>query len=115
MRRSSILALVPGIIALASCPLALAADAAAPAEGAGKIGKLPHLTFDATAKQVRADCEALNIDAPLEFFLVLAGTAEHEAVLRTSAKPSHIHAALLACGLKPGSPLTFVEATEKWI
>lgn len=89
--------------------------APAPEAPAGKIGKLPHVTFDATRKQVRLDAEALAVDAPLEFFMVKAGTAEHEAVLRTPAQPAHIHAALLAVGLKPGQPLTYIEATEKWI
>jgi hypothetical protein len=88
---------------------------AAPAQPAGKIGKLPHVEFDVEKKQVRVECEALAVNAPLEFFVCSAGTAEHEAVLRSQAKPSHIHTALLAIGLKPGQPLTFLEATKKWM
>jgi hypothetical protein len=85
------------------------------AAAAGKTDKLPHVSLDLKKKQVRVECEALRVDAPLEFFLCRAGTAEHEAVLRSKALPSHVHVALLAVGLKPGAPLTFVEETEKWI
>src|SRR5688500_9427788 len=93
-------------------------QAAEGARGKGddpKATKLPHVTFDANKKQVRVECEALRVEGPLEFFLCRAGTAEHEAVLRSKALPSHVHFALLAIGLNPGAPLTFVEATEKWL
>lgn len=94
---------------------AIAADPAAPADAKAKVGKLPHVEFDLDKKVVRVECEALAVNAPLEFFVCSAGTAEHEAVLRSQAKPSHIHTALLAIGLKPGQPLTFLEATKKWV
>lgn len=90
---------------------AVAQDQPAPA----KTGKLPGVEFDIEKKVVRVECEALEVNAPLEFFVCLAGTAEHEAVMRTAAKPSHIHTALLAVGLKPGQPLTFLDATKKWL
>jgi hypothetical protein len=95
-----------------------AAAGAAPAAPAGadkpKVGKLPHLTFDIAAKQVRVEAEALEVEAPLEFFCVLTNTAEHESVLRSPAKPSDIHTALLAIGLKPGRPVSYSEALRKW-
>ncbi len=71
----------------------------APAEG-----KLPHLQIDAKHQQVRMECEAVNAEMALEFLVVVAGTAEHEAVLRSRAKPSHLHLALLMLGLEPGEP-----------
>ena len=80
----------------------------------GKKGKLPHVEFDVDNKTVRVECEALNVDAPLEFFCCVAGTNEHESVLRTQAKPSDIEIGLLAIGLKPGQPITYHEATNKW-
>jgi hypothetical protein len=82
---------------------------------AGKVGKLPFVTFDAQRKQVRVECEALGVDAPLEFFCVRNGGSEHESILRTPAKPSDIHTALLAIGLQPGKPLSYSEAANKWI
>lgn len=88
--------------------------ATAPAAG-DKIGKLPGVEFNVPRRQVRVACEALAVDAPLEFFLCRAGTAEHESLLRTEAKPSDVHTALLAIGVKPGEPLTYLEKAEKWL
>jgi hypothetical protein len=79
-----------------------------------KKGKLPHVEFDVDHRQVRVECEALNVDAPLEFFCCVTGTNEHESVLRTLAKPSDIQIGLLALGLKPGRPMSFSEALNKW-
>ncbi len=73
------------------------------------------LVVDPAHHRVRVLCEALNVEMPLEFFCVLAGTSEHEAVLRTSVKPSDIHATLLALGLKAGQPVRFSEAAQKWL
>ncbi len=40
----------------------------------------------------------------LEQFLCIPDTKEHESLLVTTAKPSHLHAALLLTGLQPGAP-----------
>ena len=92
-----------------------AADARAQPEASGKVGKLPHVTFDVKRRQVRVECEALAVEAPLEFFCVRVGGSEHESVLRTPAKPSDIHTALLALGLQPGRPVRYSEAMNKWL
>jgi hypothetical protein len=106
-----------GIVLAQTCclviPFSVRAEEAK-AQG-GKVGKLPFVTFDAKRKQVRVECEALGVDAPLEFFCVRNGGSEHETVLRTAAKPSDIHTALLAIGLQPGKPLSYSEAANKWI
>ena len=93
-------------------PAAAAAAAATTQQG---VGKFPFLEVDARAKQVRVECEALTVDAPLEFFCCLAGTVEHEAVLRSKVRPSHLHAALLMIGLEPGEPVHFSESMKKWL
>jgi hypothetical protein len=93
-------------------PSTLLADPATQ-PGAGK--NLPHINVDVKAKQVRVDCQMLGVEAPLEFFCVLQGTNEHESVLRTSAKPSNIHLALLMLGLEPGAPVRYSEAAKKWL
>src|SRR5215212_5409671 len=103
--------------------VALADDVAAPDPLAGdaprdkgeKVGRLPHVSFDVKKRQVRVECEALGVDAPLEFFCVQSGGSEHESVLRTPAKPSHVHTALLAIGLKPGRPVQYSESLKKWL
>ena len=91
--------------------VAFAQDAPQP----DKVGRFPHVSFDVKKKQVRVECQGLGVEAPLEFFCVLAGTSEHESVLRTAAKPSHIHIALMALGLKPGRPVQFSESLKKWL
>jgi hypothetical protein len=103
-------------LALLSCLLLTCATSqGAQEKDKPKVGRLPHVTFDAARKQVRVECEALEVDAPLEFFCVLTNTSEHESVLRTPAKPSHIHTALLAIGLQPGKPVEYSESLKKWL
>lgn len=100
----------------AACRSVAAQATPAPAtQPAAQVGKLPHVEIDVAKRQVRVECEALAVNAPLEFFVCMSGTSEHEAVLRSAAKPSHIHLGLLGLGLKPGQPITFVEATKKWL
>jgi biopolymer transport protein ExbD len=77
-------------------------------------GAMPFVHVDIKNKQIRVDCQALNVDIPLEFFCVTAGGNEHESVLRTPAKPSHIHLAMLMLGLQPGEPVKYSEAAQKW-
>jgi len=103
--------LVPGILLLLTA-CASAQPATAPAPGAKGF---PHIEVDAQRKQVRVACEALRVEAPLEFFCCVKGTAEHEAVLRSAVKPSHLHAALLMIGLEPGEPVRYSEAAKKWL
>jgi hypothetical protein len=80
----------------------------------GKTGHFQHVEFNVDKKQVRVECQALAVQAPLEFFCCLRGTNEHESVLRTEAKPSDIQVGLLAIGLKPGAPITFNAGVQKW-
>lgn len=74
-----------------------------------------HLQIDAARKQVRVDAEMLGVQAPLEFFACVSGSAEHEAVMRSPAKPSDVHTALLVLGLKPGEPVRYSEGAKKWL
>jgi hypothetical protein len=111
--RAALLVLAGLLIPVTSCvaqPPLPAAPATAPT-----VGRFPFLEVDARAKQVRVECEALTVDAPLEFFCCLTGTTEHESVLRSKVRPSHLHAALLMLGLEPGEPVRFSEATRKWL
>ena len=97
-----------------SGPPASQPPAAAPAAGAG-VGRFPFLEVDAKGKQIRVECEALAVQNPLEFFCCLAGTVEHESVLRSKVRPSNLHAALLMLGLEPGEPVHFSESAKKWL
>jgi len=72
----------------------------------------PGVRADLRAKAVEFDARITPMlvkdeRAPLFFLEVLAcspDTREHETFIVSTAKPSHIHAALLAIGLKPGAP-----------
>ncbi|HEY2784643.1 MAG TPA: YdjY domain-containing protein [Fimbriiglobus sp.] len=66
-------------------------------------------TADGKKKVVRVvfTAEVVQTDAPLEVFLCRNGTKEHEAILRTEIDARLIHAALLAAGARPGSPVSF--------
>ncbi|HEX5242033.1 MAG TPA: YdjY domain-containing protein [Tepidisphaeraceae bacterium] len=101
------------IICFVASPLQVHAQAPADASG-DKVGHLPHVDFIPAKRQVRVECEALGVNAPLEFYCCVRGTNEHESVLRTDAKPSHIFTALLAIGLKPGRPISYDLQQKKW-
>src|SRR6185369_16829619 len=73
------------------------------------------LEFDARTKQVRVECESVNVDAPLEFFCVGMNGPDHETILRSRVRPSDLHTALLAIGLKPGAPVSWSEKDQKWL
>jgi hypothetical protein len=92
-----------------------AKSASTTAPAAGRVGKLPFLTFDTRTKQIRVECETLGVEAPLEFFAVVNNGPEHEAVVRSKVKPSDLHTALLALGLKPGAPVSYSKAADKWL
>src|SRR2546421_4103008 len=103
------------ICLLAVLSLTCVAFAAEPAtKPAGEADKLPGIHVDAQAKQIRVECEAIDCKMPLEFFCVVNGTNEHESVLRTKAKPSNIHLALLMLGLEPGEGVKYSDAAKKW-
>lgn len=112
MRRVAPACLLALLIGL-SIPTARAAEA--PQGDKPHVGKLPHVEFDAQKKQVRVECEMLACDAPLEFFCCVKGTNDYEAMIRSEVKPSSLHMALLAIGLKPGQPIQYSEAAKKWL
>jgi hypothetical protein len=101
------------VVLLAALLVPKAARAQATTQPA-KGSKLPHVQVDVKNRQVRVDAETLAVDAPLEFFAVVNGTNEHESVLRSPAKPSHVHLGLVMLGLEAGSPVSYSEATKKW-
>lgn len=71
----------------------------------------PHVRADLAVKVVEFDgmvpinChDPATPDVFLEVIACTRDTKEHEALVVTDARPSHIHAALLAIGLQPGTP-----------
>lgn len=71
------------------------------------VGKLPHIVVDVRNKEVRVDCFTVAANYPLEFLVVVSNSNEYEAIVRTDAKGSDLHLALLILGLRPGEPAHF--------
>lgn len=74
----------------------------------------PHVRIDARTGTVEfdgivpVDChDPETPDVYLELVACTPDTREHESLVMTTAKPSHIHAALLAAGYEPGTPGTW--------
>ncbi len=102
-------AVLGGSVHAEDAPAAAPAPVTRPADG-----KLPHIQVDVKKRQVRVECEAVDAEMPLEFFCCAVNTQEHEAVLRSAAKASHIHLGLVMLGLEPGQPVHMSKATGKW-
>ena len=100
MTRATLLA---GAALVLAAPLSCAQ--AEPAEA------FPGVTLDREARTVEFSGEVPIIpDAGdgtvvfLEVMVCVRDTKEHEALVVTDVRPSHVHAALLALGLEPGEP-----------
>lgn len=70
-----------------------------------------HVRVDTTNRIVEFDgivpIDCHHEDSPEVYLEVIActkGTREHEALVMTEARPSHVHAAMLLAGMVPGSP-----------
>jgi len=92
-------------------------ESAAPkADTEAMRGVFPHVRLDAKAGVVEVAARVSPLlhakDEPLFFLEAVACTPdskEHESLVVTEAKPSHVHAALLLLGLEPGKPATWRE------
>lgn len=109
-----------GASALAVFSLAAAQDGAAPAVGAREV--FPHVRVDLGARAVEFDGEVpislADTKAPrvyLELIACIRDTKEHESLVMTQARPSHVHAALLSIGLEPGRPARWTQQDGKVI
>lgn len=92
--------------------IAAAAIAQAPAPEPQK--SFPYIRFDVQSRTVEFDGTVpIRLDDPraprvyLELIACIPDTKEHESLIVTKARPSHLHAALLAIGLEPGRPATW--------
>lgn len=65
-------------------------------------------TLPDKSRRVLLVAEVCLREGPLEVLLCKRGTKEHEAIVRTTVDARLIHAALIAAGAKPGSPVQFV-------
>lgn len=93
-----------------AAPPAAASPATEPA-----VAHLPHIQVDVAHREIRIDCQAVKATYPLEFVAVRTNTNEYEALVRTDARASDLHLALLMLGLQPGAPLHYDAATKTWL
>ncbi len=89
---------------------AISVDSApvAAASRAGRVVQLKHLKVDLAARQIIMDANVCRCTGYLEFLVCEFGTKEHESIFHTAARPSDLHAALLALGLAPGKPAQWI-------
>lgn len=110
MRRIPAWVFLASIGFLVSVPAACAESpssdkAGAKAEGQGAVIKtLPGIVVDMKAKEVRLEGKVVQRSAGLELLVCGPNTREHESVIVTRAKPSHVTFALALLGLEPGKP-----------
>jgi hypothetical protein len=64
--------------------------------------------IDREKQRVYLDGYVAMVDGPLEMFACPMGTKEHESIIGSLARASEVHAALLAVGAKPGTPVEYV-------
>ena len=105
------------LITLTATPAAVAAEPAAagtpPAPVSDRHPELKRLSpteevwIDVVKKEVVVGGRIAMADGPIEVFACPEKTKEHEAVVATRSSARLIHAALLAIGLDPGSPVSF--------
>ncbi len=104
------------VVAAAVCiglPVASSGPATGPASRpaattAPRRGPLKHLKIDRRGRRVIVDATVMLRKGMLEFLLCAEGVKDHETLLVTDARPSSLHAALLALGLAPGRPAQWV-------
>ncbi len=101
--------------------VALAQDAPV-LEAGGAREAFPHVRIDVAARTVEFDGEVpislTDVRAPrvyLELIACIRDSKEHESLVMTPARPSHVHAALLSIGLQHGKPASWLQRDGKVI
>ncbi len=74
-------------------------------KGGVRLSKTARIWVVPKTKQVIVDGVVCLRDGQLEMFACPKGSKEHESVISVQARPSTAHAALLAIGAMPGSPV----------
>ena len=72
-----------------------------------RLSPTEEVWIDVVKKEVVVGGRIAMADGPIEVFACPEKTKEHEAVVATRSSARLIHAALLAIGLDPGSPVSF--------
>lgn len=112
----------PATAAIPAPATELPAPTPPPSTAPGLRTLFPHVRADLAARTVEFDgtvpIDCHNPKTPnvyLEVVACIPDTKEHETLVVTPARPSHIHAALLAAGFQPGAPATWSWDEKKLI
>ena len=76
-------------------------------EGLIVLSKEQQVWIDKDKKRIVVDGEICLTQGQLELLLSQEGMKTHEAVIKTKARPSTVHAGLLAVGAQQGSPVSY--------
>lgn len=74
----------------------------------------PGVRIDWTTAAVEIDSRIVLRKGPLELIACSPETREHESILVTKARPTHVFQAMGLVGLTPGSPVTYHEKDRTW-
>lgn len=88
-------------------PDEIAAKAFMPPAGAKPLSRTSRLWVDPGKHRVYVDGYVALREGALEMFACPVGTKEHESLVAVLARPSYVHAALLAADANPGTPAKF--------
>ncbi len=78
-----------------------------PVKGLIALNREQKVWIDKDKKRIVVDGEICLTKGPLELLVSPVGGKTHEAVIKTDAKPSTVHAGLLAVGGQQGTPVTY--------
>lgn len=73
-----------------------------------KVLSKRNVWIDRDKQRVYADGYVAMKEGPLEMFACPMGTKEHESIIGSLAHASELHAALLAIGARPGTPVQYL-------
>lgn len=83
------------------------------APAAADVDAMPGLTVNREAGYVDLDAVVVGRDVEwLELVACSPQSREHESLVTVSARPSHVHLALMSLGLEPGAPLQWEQAED---
>jgi hypothetical protein len=102
--------LILSVIALVAVPAGPAPGAAEPGDRHPDLKRLSpteEVWVNPGQKEVVVGGRIAIDRGPIEFFACSEGTKEHESIVATKASARLVHAALLAIGLEPGTPVSF--------
>lgn len=76
--------------------------------------QLPNMTITPANRQIVFQSEVCLRSGMLELLVCGFETKEHESILTTRVRPSHLHAALLMLGLRPGMPSRWFQMDDEF-